>query len=131
MKDAVNMGVKSWTFLNKRSTKRSYLSEVHVRLKESLDKAIMDKRTCIAIVVIAILWRVGVSMDGKITLWESLCSGIALFIMGWALLEFLIPHEFVKIQPLIHYVLKALTTTLFYPSIACSVTSTNFFINFS
>ena len=52
---------------------------------ESLGNAIMDKRTLIAILVIAILWRAGISSDGRIALWESECSGIALFIMGWAL----------------------------------------------
>jgi len=52
---------------------------------ESLSNAIMDKRTLIAILVIAILWRAGISSDGRIALWESECSGIALFIMGWAL----------------------------------------------
>ena len=52
---------------------------------ESLGNAIMDKRTLIAILVIPILWRAGISSDGRIALWESECSGIALFIMGWAL----------------------------------------------
>ncbi len=54
-------------------------------IKEALGKAIMDKRTLIAIVVTAILWRMGISMNGEIALWESICSGIALFVMGWAL----------------------------------------------
>jgi len=52
---------------------------------ESLGNAIMDKRTLIAILVIAILWRAAISSDGRIALWESECSGIALFIMGWVL----------------------------------------------
>ncbi|PXF52180.1 MAG: hypothetical protein C4B56_06490 [Candidatus Methanophagaceae archaeon] len=56
---------------------------------ESLGNAIMDKRTLIAIIVIAILWRAGISSDDKIALWESECSGIALFVMGWALFAYI------------------------------------------
>ena len=52
-------------------------------MEDAIDNAILNKRTLIAIFVIAILWRVGISLDGKIALWESMCSGIALFIMGW------------------------------------------------
>jgi len=58
-------------------------------VKESLGKAIRDKRTLIAIVVIAILWRIGISLNGKIALWESMCSGIALFIVGWSLFAYI------------------------------------------
>jgi len=58
-------------------------------VKESLGKAILDKRTLIALVMIAILWRAGISLDGEIALWESICSGIALFVMGWALVAYI------------------------------------------
>ena len=58
-------------------------------VKESFSKAIMDKRTLIALVMIAILWRAGISLDGEIALWESICSGIALFVMGWTLVAYI------------------------------------------
>ena len=58
-------------------------------VKESFGKGIMDKRTLIAIVVIAILWRTGISWDGEIAPWESMCSGIALFVMGWVLFAYI------------------------------------------
>jgi len=54
-------------------------------IKKSFGKGVTDKRTLIVILVIAILWRVGISLDGKIALWESMCSGIALFMMGWVI----------------------------------------------
>ena len=57
-------------------------------VKESLGTAMMDKRTLIAILVIAILWRIGISGDGRIDLWESVCSGIAIIVMGWALFAY-------------------------------------------
>jgi len=58
-------------------------------VKESFGKRIMDKRTLIAIVVIAILWRTGISLNGVIDFRESLCSGMALFIMGWAVFAYI------------------------------------------
>jgi len=58
-------------------------------VKEAFGKRIMDKRTLIAIVVIAILWRIGISLNGVIDFRESLCSGMALFIMGWAVFAYI------------------------------------------
>jgi hypothetical protein len=58
-------------------------------VKESLEKAIMDKRTLVVVIVIAILWRTAISLDKEIALWESMCSGVALFIMGWTLFGYL------------------------------------------
>ncbi len=48
-------------------------------IKGTFGDVIMDKRTVIAILLIAILWRTGISLNGKIALWQSMCSGIALF----------------------------------------------------
>lgn len=58
-------------------------------IKESFEKAVMDKRTLAVIVIVAILWRTFISRDGEIELWESMCSGIALFIFGWGLFAYL------------------------------------------
>jgi hypothetical protein len=58
-------------------------------IKETVSNAVMDKRSLIAVLVIAILWRLGISLDGQIALWESLCSGIALFIMGWSVFAYI------------------------------------------
>jgi hypothetical protein len=58
-------------------------------VKESLGKAILDKRALIAFVMIAILWRAGISLDGEIAFWESMCSGIALFVIGWTLTAYI------------------------------------------
>jgi hypothetical protein len=63
--------------------------EIKMGKKESLGTVIMDKRTLIAMIIIAILWRAGISFDGKIALWESMCSGIALFVVGWALVAYI------------------------------------------
>ena len=50
-------------------------------IKGTFGDVIMDKRTVIAILLIAILWRTGISLNGKIALWQSMCSGIALFLL--------------------------------------------------
>lgn len=65
-------------------------------VKESLGTRVKDTRTLLIVIfVIAILWRAVISLDGKIALWESMCSGIALFVMGWALCGyiFVLPRE--------------------------------------
>lgn len=58
-------------------------------IKESFGNVIMDKRTGTAILLLAILWRAGISMNGAISLSESMCSGIALFILGWSLFAYI------------------------------------------
>ena len=58
-------------------------------IKESFGNAIMDKRAVITILVIAILWRTGISLNAEIDIRESMCSGIALFIIGWALFAYI------------------------------------------
>lgn len=82
-------------------------------VKESLGKAIMDKRTLIAIVVIAILWRIGISFNG-ITFRESMCSGIALFVMGWALFAYIFRMSrglkgWLELNKIYHWVAVSLT----------------------
>lgn len=54
-------------------------------MREALFKVITDERTAIVIIAIAFFWRAFISLDGEIILWESMVSGIALFIMGWVL----------------------------------------------
>jgi hypothetical protein len=58
-------------------------------IKESFEKVIMDGRTLIAIFIGAIVWRAVISLDGQIAFWESLCSGIALILLGWLLFVYL------------------------------------------
>lgn len=64
-------------------------------IKGSFEKVILDGRTLIAILLVAILWRTFISLDGEIALWESMCSGIALIIFGWVLFAYLysMPRE--------------------------------------
>ena len=52
-------------------------------------RTITNERVLIVIVSIALLWRAFVRSDGKITLGESACSGISLFIIGWVLFGYM------------------------------------------
>ena len=54
-------------------------------VKEFLEKAMTDKRILAVIIVVAILWRTAISLDKQIAPWESICSGVALIILGWYL----------------------------------------------
>jgi len=56
---------------------------------ETFEKVIMDWRTLAVIAVVTILWRTVVSLDKQITLWESVCSGVVLIILGWFIFSYL------------------------------------------
>jgi hypothetical protein len=60
-----------------------------MNIKDSFEKAILDKRTLAVIVAAAILWRTFVSLDREIALWESMCSGIVLILFGWVLFAYM------------------------------------------
>lgn len=53
--------------------------------KEFLEKAMTDKRILAVIIVVAILWRTAISLNKEIAPWESICSGVALIMLGWYL----------------------------------------------
>jgi hypothetical protein len=54
-------------------------------VKEFLEKAMTDKRILAVIIAVAILWRIAISLNKEIAPWESICSGVALIILGWYL----------------------------------------------
>ena len=54
-----------------------------MNVRELIGAVLTDERTLLVIVGIAFLWRIAISFDYEITMGESICSGIALFIMGW------------------------------------------------
>jgi hypothetical protein len=58
-------------------------------MSKAVFKVITDDRILLVIIGIAVFWRAVVSRDRAEVLWESICSGISLFIMGWALFGYL------------------------------------------
>jgi hypothetical protein len=47
----------------------------------------------LGILLVAILWRAVISLDGEIAFWESLCSGIPLILLGWVLFGYCYRHS--------------------------------------
>lgn len=63
------------------------------RRKEGASEAIFsiltDERSVIVILGLVFLWRSIISFDKQIVLWESMCSGMALIMLGWILLGYI------------------------------------------
>jgi hypothetical protein len=58
--------------------------------KESGADGIIGGRTAIAILIVAILWRAVISLDGKIDFWpDSIISGIFIIVLGWVLFAYM------------------------------------------
>nr|QNO51196.1 hypothetical protein NIPIMIJO_00036 [Methanosarcinales archaeon ANME-1 ERB6] len=56
---------------------------------ESMFRILTDERTVIVIIGMVFLWRAIISFDKQIVLWESMSSGMALFILGWVLFGYI------------------------------------------
>jgi hypothetical protein len=54
------------------------------KLREmELTDIVMDERTLLVILGLSFLWRIFISLDYEISIWESLISGIAVILLGW------------------------------------------------
>jgi hypothetical protein len=60
-----------------------------VSTAESMFRIITDERTVIVILGMVFLWRAIISFDKQIVLWESMVSGMGLFILGWVLFGYI------------------------------------------
>jgi len=60
-----------------------------VSTAESMFRILTDERTVIVIIGMIFLWRAIISFDKQIALWESMCSGMGLFILGWVLFGYI------------------------------------------
>jgi hypothetical protein len=58
-------------------------------IRAAMFRILTDERTAIVIIAIVFFWRAFVSLDRAIILWESMVSGVALFILGWVLLGYM------------------------------------------
>lgn len=58
-------------------------------MREPVFKVLTDDRILLVIIGVAVLWRIAVSLDRTEALWESICSGISLFIIGWFLFGYM------------------------------------------
>ena len=58
-------------------------------MREPVFKVITGDRIPIVIIGVAVVWRLLVGLDRAEALWESICSGISLFILGWFLFGYM------------------------------------------
>ena len=57
---------------------------------EGLLNKISNRRTVILIMFAGfLLWRIFMGLDRKVALWESMCSGISLIVIGWILFGYI------------------------------------------
>lgn len=56
---------------------------------ESMFRILTDERTVIVIIGLVFLWRAIISFDKQILPWESMVSGMGLFILGWVLFGYI------------------------------------------
>jgi len=52
-------------------------------LEELASTVLTDERTLMVFIGLTFLWRIFISLDYQISFWESLCSGVALILLGW------------------------------------------------
>nr|QNO53775.1 hypothetical protein JMICBFOL_00024 [Methanosarcinales archaeon ANME-1 ERB6] len=56
---------------------------------EVIFSILTDERSVIVILGAVFLWRAVISFDKQIVLWESMCSGMAIIMLGWILLGYI------------------------------------------
>ncbi len=56
---------------------------------EAMFSILTDERSVIVILGVVFLWRAIISLDKQIVLWESMCSGMALIMLGWVLFGYI------------------------------------------
>lgn len=104
--------------INNRKRERGF--QIKMGIKDSFEKAILDGRTIIAILIVAIFWRAYISLDGSIAFWESMCSGIALILFSWVLFAYM----YLKSRELKGWVMS----NWIYQGIAVSMVSINVYV---
>jgi len=84
-----------------------------VSAAESIFRILTDERTVIVILGLVFLWRAVISFDKQIALWESMCSGIILFILGWVLLGYISSLAVRTIRPSVARIYQGIAFALF------------------
>lgn len=80
---------------------------------EALIKIITDDRTVIVLIGMAFFWRAFISLDKQIAPWESMCSGVALIILGWALFGYINSLTMRTIRPSVAKIYHGIAIALF------------------
>jgi hypothetical protein len=90
-----------------------------VSTAESMFRILTDERTVIVIIGMIFLWRAIISFDKEIVLWESMCSGMGLFILGWVLFGYISSLAVRTTRP---------SVAKIYQGIAFALSAINFYV---
>ncbi len=90
-----------------------------VSTAESMFRILTDERTVIVIIGMIFLWRAIISFDKQIALWESMCSGMGLFILGWVLFGYISSLAVRTTRP---------SVAKIYQGIAFALSAVNFYV---
>ncbi len=90
-----------------------------VSTAESMFRILTDERTVIVIIGMIFLWRAIISFDKEIVLWESMCSGMGLFILGWVLFGYISSLAVRTTRP---------SVAKIYQGIAFALSAVNFYV---
>ncbi len=86
---------------------------------ESMFRILTDERTVIVIIGLVFLWRAIISFDKQIVPWESMASGMGLFILGWVLFGYISSLAVRTTRP---------SVAKIYQGIAFSLSAVNFYV---
>ena len=84
-----------------------------VSAAESMFRIITDERTVIVILGLVFLWRAIISFDKQIVPWESMVSGMGLFILGWVLFGYISSLAVRTIRPSVAKIYQGIAFALF------------------
>jgi len=82
-------------------------------VQEAIFSILTDERTVIVLIGTVFLWRSIISFDKQIVLWESMCSGMGLFILGWVLFGYISSLAVRTIRPSVAKIYQGLSFSLF------------------
>ena len=86
---------------------------------EAIFSILTDERSVIIILGLVFLWRAIISFDKQVVLWESMCSGMAMIMLGWILLGYIFSLSLRTTRP---------TVAKIYQGFAFSLLAVNIYI---
>lgn len=86
---------------------------------EAMFSILTDERSVIIILGLVFLWRAIISFDKQVVLWESMCSGMAMIMLGWILLGYIFSLSLRTTRP---------TVAKIYQGFAFSLLAVNIYV---
>jgi len=80
---------------------------------EAIFSILTDERSIIIILGLVFLWRAIISFDKQVVLWESMCSGMAMIMLGWILLGYIFSLSLRTTRPTVAKIYQGFAFSLF------------------